>query len=182
LSNVSNSYLSVIDIIFFPDFDHAPILRVDASGIPRSKCLKIEQSPYVLARVPELAGLDNLDNIFDAQDSKLFNTDSDRSDAKYFLTLIKPIITEHAIRLDEWRLWEVDVDGDNVSIRFIARYRGVTQKDIKLTPSFTVEFVNQILEQDGNNMLTIFDRSKIEGKLFLECLRYQSSRKLSLVN
>ncbi|MBN1585212.1 hypothetical protein JW899_02475 [Candidatus Uhrbacteria bacterium] len=167
------SGLLIIDTIFFPGHDHAPMIRVDGGSLKEKEMAHIDSSDERLfVRIPELAGLHPSDFY-----RKVLNKYPEASvrlvaEAKYGREL------ESAIRnglkgrvndIDELFLWEVDVDGrGNIAVRFIGIDERAEHREPIGFGSLRVEFVSEISSNEGRAMLHVFDESKRVGRPYMQ--------------
>jgi hypothetical protein len=148
----------VIDVIFFPENNVDPMVRVDGDNLPQNQIVDLECSEKnVLVRDPELAGSLSKNDFKKlsiwAKDQKRDIKCSYRFN-KELLTATKLFLSSVKNNINNQHLWELDCDKDQIVIRII---NDLAKRNYKknLSKNIRLEVYRSFKVEDANNLLLV---------------------------
>lgn len=163
---------TIVDVIFFPGFDHSPMVRIDGTGMTIEAAIEIEAaSPFTMVRIPELAGA-----ISDQKFSKLVawaknsNYEPLSVSGRALVESATNFLQENNIDISSQTIWEIECDGDDITIRLVP-VEGAADRETRMVDGVRVEHISSLDNERAIAMLNVFDAAKEQKQLFLEFLR-----------
>jgi len=164
----------VVDVIFFPEFNHAPIVRLDGSGMNMEQVIKLETSAKeIMVRQPEFAGaitpkaMEELSRAGYAE--KVSHLPTDEQDTE-FSKIIQGFLKQYEIDVENLRIWEVETHGQDVVIRLISGELSKSGNVVDIE-GVRIEFLTDYQSKELEALLGFFDHVKSNKKPFLQTLK-----------
>lgn len=160
--------LPVIETILFPDFRHAPIVRVDGSGMSVDDAARIEAfSPLAMVRLPEFARAPSHFSVIQTELNLPDHAPED-SRADELAAGVRAVAANHGVDLNGWRFWEIEIENDEVKARFVTSSQPA--REAVTIDGITLEFYTDFSPADCAGLLAIFDHAKRIKQPFLPFL------------
>ncbi len=167
---VQDPNLPIIEVILFPDFNHAPLLRVDGTGMSIEDAARIEAAaPLAIVRLPEFARLPSPQQFATIkQKLNLAEPTPGNTQTNQLENIAFKVASANNIDLSNWLFWEIEITDNNITARFVTS--SASPRDTIELDGIIFEFVTTLNPEQCNILLAAFDYAKQNRKPFFPFL------------